>query len=105
MTEINAGDVQKLYKNAAESSGAIAKNVKAVINVAFADAVTMKVVSRNVSIGINLPKSVSKNKYHQRKIDVKTTLNQEQLLLLIEKSKETHIYTSTAECSYGIKTI
>ena len=59
---------------------------------AVADAVTMKVVARDVSIGINLPKSVSKNKYHQRKIDVKTTLNQEQLLLLIEKSKETPIY-------------
>jgi len=92
MNVLNAGDIQKLYKTAAETSEAIAKNVKAVINVAMADAVTMKVVSRNVSIGVNLPKTVSKPKYHQRTIDSQKTLNQEQLLLLIEKSKDTPIY-------------
>lgn len=89
---INAGDIQRLYKKSAETSEAIASNVKAVINIAFADALTMKVVSRNVSIGVNLPKTVTKHRYHQRNIDTKTTLNEEQLILLIEKSKDTPIY-------------
>lgn len=91
MCEIGKGDIQKLYNIKTEYSVSVARVLKTVINVSFSYAVTMKVISSNPAIGVNLPKNVEKKKYHVRNIDTRKTLTLEQIVLIIEKSRETPI--------------
>ena len=46
----------------------------------------------NPADGIDLPKTVGKKPYHTRNIDTAKTLNMDQILLLLEASKETPIH-------------
>lgn len=92
LTEINKGDIHRLYKDRAEFSKYIVRLVKTVMNVSFHYALKCRLISFNPAEGINLPKTVEPRPYHTRKIDTTKTLNMEQILRLIEASKDTPIH-------------
>lgn len=92
LTEINKGDVQRLYKDRAGYSKAIARLVKTVMNVSLRYALSYKMISANPAEGIELPKTVERKPYHTRKIDTAKTLNMDQILLLLEESRKTPIH-------------
>lgn len=92
MIRVNRGHIQKFYNEKAEKSHNIVKLCKVVMNTAFKYALEKNIVRVNVIENIDLPKNVKKNEYRTIKIDIKKTLNEEQIKLLIEKSKSTPIY-------------
>lgn len=92
MTEVNKGDVHRLYKDRAEYSKYIVRLVKTVMNVSFRYAVKCKLIPINPAEGVNLPKAAEVGVYHTRNIDTAKTLNMEQILQLLEASKDTPIH-------------
>lgn len=92
LTEVNKGDVQRLYKDRAGYSKSIVRQVKTVMNVSFNYAVSHKLLPVNPADGIDLPKTVKAKTYHTRNIDTAKTLNMDQILLLLEKSRDTPIH-------------
>lgn len=92
LTEVNKGDIHRLYKDRAEFSKYVVRLVKTVMNVSFHYALKCRLISFNPAEGINLPKTVEPRPYHTRKIDTTKTLNMEQILRLIEASKDTPIH-------------
>ena len=92
MTEVNKGDVHRLYKDRAEYSKYIVRLVKTVRNVSFRYAVKCKLIPVNPAEGVNLPKAAETGAYHTRDIDTAKTLNMEQILQLLEASKDTPIH-------------
>lgn len=92
LTEVNKGDIHRLYKDRAEFSKYVVRLVKTVMNVSFHYALKCRLISFNPAEGINLPKTVEPRPYHTRKIDTTKTLNMEQILRLIEVSKDTPIH-------------
>lgn len=92
LTEVNQGDIYKLYKDRTEFSKSIARLVKTVMNVSFHYAVKYKLISVNPAEGINLPKTVEAKPYHTRNINTAKTLNMEQILKLLEASRDTPIH-------------
>lgn len=92
MKDIRRGDIQELYNIKAAESIATAKMCKTVLSISFKFAVLMKVIRENPVQGIELPKFVRKQPYHTRNIESKKTLTMEQVLLLLEKSKDTPIH-------------
>ena len=92
MTGVTAGDVQKLYQTKSDYSVSVAKMVKTVMNISFRYAVTLKVIAKNPTEGIHLPKKVKKQPYHTRVVDEQKTLNMEQIHILLEKSRDTPIH-------------
>ena len=92
MSELNRGDIQKLYNEKTEYSVSVAKLVKTVMNVSMRYAVDKKIISDSPAQGIGLPKKVKRQQYHTRTIDTKKTMNMEQILTLLEASKGTHIH-------------
>ena len=65
---------------------------KTVMNVSFHYAVKCKLISVNPADGIDLPKTVESKPYHTRNIDITKTLNMEQIVTLIEESRDTPIH-------------
>ena len=92
LTELNRGDVQKLYKDRAGYSIHIVRQVKTVLNVSLRFAVEHKLISLNPAEGINLPKNIEARPYHIRKVDIQKTLTMEQIHTLLEASKGTSIH-------------
>lgn len=92
LIEVNKGDVQRLYKDRAEFSKHIVRLAKTVMNVSFHYAVKCKLISVNPADGIDLPKTVESKPYHTRNIDITKTLNMEQIVTLIEESRDTPIH-------------
>ena len=93
MTEVSRSDIYSLYSKKARESKSIVKQIKTILNTAFAFAVSKKVISVNVVKGVNLPKSIScQENYHCRKVDAARTLSMEQVMKLIRTSKNTKIY-------------
>lgn len=92
MTDISRSDVVKLYKEKAEYSTSTARLLKTVLNVSMRYAVEKKVRAENPAQGIPLPKKVMKKPYHTRNIDTQKTLNMEQILTLLEASRNTPIH-------------
>lgn len=92
LTEVNQGDVHRLYKDRAGYSKYIVRLVKTVMNVSFHYAVKCKLISVNPAEGIDLPKTIESRPYHTRNIDMAKTLNMEQILKLLEASKDTPIH-------------
>ncbi len=92
LTEINKGDVQKLYQDRAGYSKSIARLVKTVMNVSLRYALSYKLINTNPAEGMELPKTVEGKPYHTRNIDTAKTLNMDQILLLLEESKNTPIH-------------
>lgn len=92
LTEVNKGDVHRLYKDRAGFSKYIVRLVKTVMNVSFRYAVKCKLISINPVDGIDLPKTVESKPYHTRNIDMAKTLNMEQIEKLLKASKDTPIH-------------
>ncbi len=92
MTNVNRGHIQKFFNEKAKFSHNIVKLCRIVMKSAFGHALAKGIVNNNVVENVYLPKSVKRSKYRTRKIDIKKTLNEEQIKLLIEKSKNTPIY-------------
>lgn len=92
LMEVNKGDVHRLYKDRAEYSKHIVRLVKTVMNVSFNYAVKCKLITVNPAEGVDLPKLVESKPYHTRNIDTTKTLNMEQILTLLEASKDTPIH-------------
>ena len=92
MTELKRSHVQKVYNETAASSVSVARLVKTVMNTSMRYALNKKIISMNPALEVALPKRIEKKVYHTRNIDVQKTLNVEQILTLIEASKETPIY-------------
>lgn len=92
MVELNRGDVQKLYNQKTDYSVSVARLVKTVMNVSMQYAVDKKVIAENPAEGVALPKKVSKKKYHTRNIDTQKTLTMDQILVLLEASRDTPIH-------------
>ncbi len=92
LTELNRGDIQKLYKDRAVYSVHIVRQVKTVLNVSLRYAIEHKLISMNPAKGVNLPKSVESRSYHTRNVDVQKTLTMEQIHTLLEASKGTPIH-------------
>ena len=92
LTEVNRGDIDRLYKDRARYSQSIVRLVKTVMNVSFDYAVRHKLLAANPAKGIGLPKTVEAKPYHARTIDTAKTLNMEQILTLLEESRNTPIH-------------
>lgn len=95
MTEVNRGDIQKLFNTKADYSRSVAEQVKTIMNVSFRYAVAKKVISKSPVEGVKLPKAKRVQKetgFRTRDIDTTKTLTLEQIYILIEKSKDTPIY-------------
>lgn len=92
MAEVNAGDVQKLYNAKAEYSVSVARLVKSVMNISFRYALNHRFIAVNPTRGIHLSKKIAKRPYHTRNIDTRKTLTLEQIMVLLEASKETPIH-------------
>ena len=92
MSAVNRGDVQKLYNDRAEYSVSVSRLVKTVMNVSMNYAVAKKIIAENPAVGINLPKKVKKKEYHARSIDTQKTLTMDQILILLEASRDTTIH-------------
>jgi integrase len=92
IAEVTRGDIQKLYNTKADFSRSVAEQVKTVMNVSLRYAVKKKVISNNTAEGINLPSARAGKGYRMRGVDTQKTLTMEQILLFIEKSRDTPIY-------------
>lgn len=92
MTELKRSHVQKVYNETAAYSISVARLTKTVMNTSMRYAQSKKIISNNPALEVVLPKRVEKKPYHTRNIDVKKTLNVEQILTLIEASKDTPIH-------------
>ncbi len=92
MAEVNAGDVQKLYNAKEEYSVSVARLVKSVMNISFRYALNHRFITVNPTRGIHLPKKIAKKPYHTRNIDTQKTLTLDQIMVLLEASKETPIH-------------
>ena len=86
------GDVQKLYNTKAEYSISVARMVKTVVNVSFRYALNHKFIASNQAEGIRLPGKVEKKPYHARNIDNQKTLTLNQIMILLEASRDTPIH-------------
>lgn len=95
MMDVTHGDVQKLFNTKAGYSRPIAELVKTIMNVSFRYAVTNKVMKTSPVDGIGLPKAEKQQQkpgFRTRKINTQKTLTMEQILILLEKSKDTPIH-------------
>ncbi len=92
MVTLNRSHIQKLFNEVFSFSQDVAKLCKTIMKCALDYAFEHNIISYNPTKEINLPKGIKKNPYRIRKIDIKKTLNEEQIKLLIEKAKNTSIY-------------
>lgn len=102
---LNRGHIQKMYDKEFEKSQDVTETIRTVINSSMNYARKKKLISSEPGKNVRLPKKAKKQAYRTRKIDVKRTLNLEQIKILIEASKKnTNPFTSFI-CSFnGIKT-
>jgi integrase len=91
LTLLNKAQIQNLYEQEAEKSHSALRMVKAVIESGLKYALNKQLISYNPSVGVKISKTlIAKNReYKPEKVK---TLTEEQLKLLIEKSKGTSIY-------------
>ena len=89
---VSKSDVQSLYNAVAEKYKSVARMVKTVINIAMKYAVSMKIIAVNPAEGVSFRRSSGNHSYNVRNIDSKRTLSYEQIITLIENSKDTPIY-------------
>ena len=91
LTLLNKAQIQTLYEQEAEKSHSALRMVKAVIESGLKYALNKQLISYNPSIGVKISKTlIAKNR--EQKLEKTKTLTEEQLKLLIEKSKGTSIY-------------
>ncbi|MCC8045009.1 MAG: site-specific integrase [Clostridiales bacterium] len=95
MVDLNRGDIQKYYNKKAEYSISVTRLSKTILNIAMRFAVDKKVISENPAVGVGLPKKAKQadvTEFHTRNIDTQKTLTMDQILILLEASKDTPIH-------------
>lgn len=92
LMNVGREDICRLYKDRAEFSKYIVRLVKTVMNVSLSYAVKCRLIPTNPAEGIDLPKTVESKPYHIRDIDTSKTLNMDQIMKLLEASKDTPIH-------------
>ncbi len=92
ITELSRLQIKNMYTAIAEYSHKIASFAKTIMNTSMRYAVSKGKLSDNPALDVPLPKAVKTNAYHTRAIKEKNTLNLEQIVILIEASKNTGIY-------------
>lgn len=89
---LNRGHIQKMYDKEFEKSQDVTETIRTVINSSMNYARKKKLISSEPGKNVRLPKKAKKQAYRTRQIDVKRTLNLEQIKVLIEASKTTPIH-------------
>lgn len=92
ITDITKGDIYRLYQDRAKYSVSVTRQVKVVINTAMRYAVENKLIAVNPAEGVDLPKLVAPKPYHTRVIETAKTLTADQIMVLLEESKNTPIH-------------
>lgn len=92
ITDITKGDIYSLYKDRAKYSVSVTRQVRVVINTAMSYAVGKHLIAVNPAEGVDLPKTIEPKKYHTRVIETAKTLTAEQIMVLLEESKDTPIH-------------
>lgn len=94
MEDVKRVNVSKLYKEKYLYSPNVARMIKTVMKSSMRYAVKKRAVRTNPAEGVELPRKRKKTKtgYRTRKIDIDKTLTLDQMLLLLEKSKDSRIY-------------
>ena len=88
---LNQGQIQKLYDKETESSNYAVRLTKNVLELGLKFALNKNLINHNPAVGVKIEKNLSYND-KKNKINKTKTLTEEQLKLLIEKSKGTSIY-------------
>lgn len=92
MITLNRSYIQNLYNDVFDVSQSTARLCKTVTNTALSYTLDNNIISFNPAKEVTLPKNAEKSEYRVRKIDIKKTLNAEQLKLVFKKAKSTPIY-------------
>ena len=93
LTGLNRGHVLHVYKTVGEKSESTAKLSRVILVTGLRYAKQVHLISVDPAKDVLIPKSVYKPvPYHEQRIDTQKTLTEDQLRLLIEKSKGTKIY-------------
>jgi integrase len=92
ITDITKGDIYSLYKDRAKYSVSVTRQVRVVINTAMSYAVGKHLIAVNPAEGVDLPKTIEPKKYHTRVTETAKTLTAEQIMVLLEESKDTPIH-------------
>lgn len=92
LTELSRSQIKSMYDIIAKHSHRIAETSRTIMNTSMRYAEGKGKISKNIAIGIPLPKKIRKKLYHTRTIKENSTLNSEQIAILIEASKGTEIY-------------
>lgn len=92
MSALNSADIIRLYRKVFDYSESVAYQVKTIVNTCLKYAIDEKAVVTNVADGIPLPEGKKKKPYHARMINADKTLNQEQVMRLINGSKDSKIH-------------
>lgn len=92
LTDITRAQIKNMYAVIAEKSHRIASLSKTIMNTSMRFALNKGKIIENPALDVSLPKSVKTGAYHTRTIKERNTLNLEQIVILIEASKDTKIY-------------
>ncbi|MBR3600916.1 MAG: site-specific integrase [Lachnospiraceae bacterium] len=92
MSALNSADIIRLYNKVYKYSESVAYQVKTIVNTCLNYAIDERAVEVNVADGIALPKGIKKKSYHSRVINTDKTLNHQQIVKLINGSKNTPIH-------------
>jgi len=92
MKDINRADIYKLYNTVFAYSESVAYQVKTIIKNYLDFCVSHKAIKTNYAVDIQMPKNAKKKQYHERTINIEDTLTHEQVLKLLEASKNKDLY-------------
>ena len=92
LCKINVNHIKKIYGEVTEQHKSVAKLLRVVLKAALNFATMHNLISSDPTENIYLPKNVNYTKYGFLKIDTSKVLDEEQVKILIEKSKNTPIY-------------
>ena len=92
IADINSRHIQALYQTVALSSKVMAYHTRTVMGLAMKYAKAKKFIARNPAVGVVIPKTENSKEYHTRSINSAKTLNLEQIMILIQASRQTPIY-------------
>lgn len=92
LSTLDQGHIRKLYNVSAKRSISVVQTVKTVLNTSLDYALNNKLISVNPARKVSLPKLVKKKPYRERRVDERKTLTLQQVMLLIEKSKDSPIH-------------
>lgn len=92
LTDITRLQIKDMYETIAKKSHRISELSKTIMNTSLRYAVNKGKINTNPATNVPLPKSIKSKAYHTRTIKENDTLDLEQMLTLIEASKNTAIY-------------